>query len=185
MKTTSMKLRIKNTDTTIKLISWIQILGGILGLGVMGYLLLQTGTINGPILLIFIIGIGLFSFCIYSGKRLLKDTEKTTALILSIINQVLQIFQWGIFGFAFAYSSGLELTVGFSGGSFKFDFSILTSNFQMTIWGDGDFLFKVNIIAILLIFCLADILNELKEGIPMIERSQEIKNEEHEGVVEA
>src|SRR5688572_14400055 len=105
-----MRLRIKNTTLTLQIISWLQIVGGVSGLGLVAYLMLQTGTINGAILLIFVIGLGLFSFSIYSGKRLLTDETKRTAIILSIINQVVQLFQWSLFGFALSYSSGAEIT---------------------------------------------------------------------------
>ena len=88
-----MRIRIKSTTLTLQIISWLQIVGGVTGLGLVAYLMLQTGTINRAILLIFLIGLGLFSYSIYSGKRLLTDPEKGTGIVLSIINQVVQLFQ--------------------------------------------------------------------------------------------
>jgi len=48
-----MKLRIKSTNLTVKIIGWLQIIGGIAGIGLMAYLMLNTGEINGALLLIF------------------------------------------------------------------------------------------------------------------------------------
>jgi hypothetical protein len=60
-----MKLRIKNTELTLKIISWLQIIGGIIGIGLIIYSLLNTGELNGPLLFIFLTGISLFIFSIY------------------------------------------------------------------------------------------------------------------------
>lgn len=157
-----MRLRIKNTILTIKIISWLQIIGGVTGIGLVAYLMLQTGTINGAILLIFIIGLGLFIYSIYSGKRLLTDENKTTGIILSIVNQIVQLFQWSMFGYGLTYSSGAELALGVQGLSFKFNFAALISSFKMAINTNDEFFIKINIIAVLLIFVLVDILKELK-----------------------
>ena len=170
-----MILRIKNTGLTIKIISWLQIVGGVTGLGLVAYLLLNTGTINGPVLLIFLTGLGLFSYSIYSGKRLLTDDNKKTGIILSIINQALQIVQWSMFGYAFVYSAGAELTIGLQETTFKFNISALISSFQMSIKSDSEFLFKINVIAILVIYVLVDILNELTDNADM---KTEIQTEE-------
>lgn len=55
-----MRLRIKSTKLTLQIISGLQIVGGITGLGLVAYLMLQTGPINGAILLIFLMGLALF-----------------------------------------------------------------------------------------------------------------------------
>jgi len=149
-----MKLRIKSTALTLKIISWIQIIGGIIGLGLMVSLLLKTGTISGALLLIFIIGIGLFWYSIYSGKRLLTDEKKCTATILSIINQAIQIFQWNMFGYGFSYCSGAELTLGVQGESLDLTFAASVSTFNMSMNNNDEPFLKINFIAILLIFML-------------------------------
>ena len=158
-----MKLRIKSTPLTLKIISWLQIIGGVTGLGLMAYLMLQTGEINGPILMIFLIGLTLFSYSIYSGKRLLTDSEKGTAIILSIINQAMQLLQWSLFGYGLSYSSGAELALGIEGLSFKFNFSAIVSTFKMAINTNDEEFIKVNLVAIFVIFVLVDIMKESKE----------------------
>ena len=158
-----MKLRIKSTKLTLQIISWLQIIGGVTGLGQIAYLMLTTGTINGGILLIFQIGLGLFLFSIYSGKRLLSDENKMLGITLSIINQVPQIFQWKIFGSGITYSSGAELTIGIEMLSLKFNFSAIFSKFNMAIKSGDEVFIKLNLIAALIIFVLVDILKELKK----------------------
>jgi hypothetical protein len=157
-----MKLRIKNTTLTLKIISWLQIGGGITGLLLMAYLMLKTGAINGGILLIVLTGIGLFWYSIYSGKRLLTDTEKRTALILSIINYAVQVIQWSISGYGIAYNSGIEATLGIEGMMIKFNFAIFFTTFKMFISSGDEFFIKINFIAILIIVVLIDIIKELK-----------------------
>lgn len=158
-----MRLRIKSTTLTLQIISWLQIVGGVTGIGLVAYLMLQTGTINGAILLIFLVGLGLFSYSIYSGKRLLTDADKVTGIILSIINQVVQLFQWSMFGYGLSYSSGAEITLGVQGLTFKFNFAAIVSTFKMAINTDDEFFIKLNLIAILIIFVLVDIMKELKD----------------------
>jgi hypothetical protein len=158
-----MRLRIKSTKVTLQIISWLQIVGGVTGLGLVAYLMLKTGTINGPILFIFLMGLGVFSYSIYSGKRLLTDAEKGTGIVLSIINQAVQVFQWSLFGYGISYSSGAEITLGIQGLTFNFNFAAIVSTFKMAINTDDEFFIKINFIAILIIFVLADIMKELKE----------------------
>ena len=158
-----MKLMIKNIPVTLKLVGWLQIVGGLTGLGLVAYLMLQTGTINGPVLLIFMIGLGLFSYSIYAGKRLLTDQHKITGIVLSIINQVLQIFQWSMFGHGFSYSSGGELTLSIKGLAVNFHFSAIMSTFKMAINSDDEFFFKINLMAILVIAVLTVVLKELTD----------------------
>ena len=157
-----MRLRINSTRLTLQIISWLQMTGGVTGLGLVVYLMLQTGAINGAILLIFLIGLALFSYSIYSGKRLLTDEKKETAIVLSIINQMLQVFQWSIFNYGLSYSSGAEITLGVEGLTFKFNFAAVVSTFKMVINSDDEFFIKINLVAILIIFVLVDILNESK-----------------------
>ncbi|GET31571.1 hypothetical protein PbJCM13498_04340 [Prolixibacter bellariivorans] len=156
-----MKPRIKNTHFTLTIIGWLQVVGGIAGLGLMAYLMLKTGTINGAILLMFLLGLGLYGFSIYSGKRLLTDGDKKTGIILSIINQVPQIIQWSLLGYALTYASGFQLAIGMANTGLSFGFSI--SSFKMAINSGGDFLFRVNFTAIVVIGVLANILAELKQ----------------------
>jgi hypothetical protein len=140
-----MQLRIKNTKLTLQLIAWIQIVGGIIGLYIMAKLMLQTANVSGGLLLILMIGIMLFMYSIYCGKKLFTNKNKIPALIYSIINYVLQIFQWYLFGYGFTYSSGLEIAAGVQANELKFNFG-LSSNFAMSIQtSDANFV-KINLL---------------------------------------
>lgn len=164
-----MKLRIKSTNLTVKIIGWLQIVGGITGIGLMAYLMLNTGEINGALLLIFLIGLALFIFSIYTGKQLLNERSLKIGIILSIINQVFQLIQFKIAGYGLSYSSGSELLIGFSDNTI-FNFAIITSSFNMSINTDGfEFTFMVNLMAIFILVVLFDIWEELRPE----ERSEE------------
>lgn len=163
-----MRFRIRNTNVTLKLISWLQIIGGVTGLGLIGKLLLQTGTVNGPLLLIFIVGLSLFIFSLYSGKRLLLDIDKVDSIKLSLLNQLLQLFHWSLLGYGFSYSSGASLLLGFRGLSIDFNFSLIVSSFYMFINSDNEYFVKVNIVALFAIVALYDILKE-KEMLRSVE----------------
>lgn len=148
-----MMLNNKKTDLVLKGISWLQIIGGITGLILIGNLLLQTGTLSGPLLLIILIGISLFIYSIYAGRKLFKGNQKN-GIILSVINQILQLFQWSLFGYGLSYSSGAQISIGLKGLKVVADFSVFVSKFEMYINSSKDVYVKVNIIAVLLIITL-------------------------------
>jgi len=158
-----MQLRIKNTALTIIIIGWLQIIGGITGLGLMAYLMYNAGSLNGALLLLLLIGLSLFIFSIYSGKKLLTCQDKRPGIIFSMINQLLQVFQVSMFGFAFCYSSGIELATGFQGMDIKFNVAVVTSNFQMIIRSTTEGYFKINIIPVIVLLTLYSIWLELNK----------------------
>jgi hypothetical protein len=158
-----MNFILKKSDLVTKIIAWIQIAGGIMGLGVIAYLMLNTGTINGALLLIFIVGLSLFIFSIYCGNILLQRNEVRRGIILSLVNQALQFVQWSMFGWGLSYNSGLNLAIGLKGTSIDARLNIIASNFQMSINSDDTFLFKVNILAVWLFIILLKIYHKPME----------------------
>jgi hypothetical protein len=157
-----MKLIFKNLNLLLKIISWIQIIGGIAGLALMAYLMLRTDTINGPVLFIFLIGIGLFIFSIYCGKTLLSKNELQKGIILSLINQGLQFIQWCILGYGISYSSPWQFLIGLKGPlSFDLNLSIISTFYMSYNTSDGFFL-KINLIAIFTFVVLINIYKKLK-----------------------
>lgn len=152
-----MKIWLKNLKITMIIIGSIQIIGGITGLGLIAWLLLRTGNITGPVLLIYIVGLTLFIFSIYCGRLLFGKTGLKLGLVLSIINMLLQIIQFQINGNGITYSSGINLAIGLE-NAFKIDFGIITSIFQMSIGADDAVtIFKVNLAAVFLIWILLDV----------------------------
>lgn len=158
-----MKIRSVNI---LKLIGWIQIIGGITGLGLIGYLLLQTVEITGAILLIYLIGISLFIFSIYTGNTLVFSLDKSRGLVLTIINQLLQLIQFSILGYGISYSSGAELLIGLKGRSLDFNFAIVVSTFIMSINSNHVFLIDVNLFAVLILVISIILYNRLKMNSP-------------------
>lgn len=148
-----------------QIISWLQIVGGILGLGLIANLMLHTETINGPVLLILLIGLTLYIYSVYAGSKLLMEKHTTTGIIHSIINQGLQLFQWGICGYEFLYSSGAAVTVGIEGLTLRMQLTVLTSKFDMAINSGDGFFFKINLLALVIIFILIHIVREQKGAI--------------------
>jgi len=157
-----MNFFVKHATITLKIIGWIQIIGGITGLYLIAYLLLRTDAITGPVLLLFLIGLGLFIFSIYCGTKLLFSHSIQTGIILSLINQALQFLQWGMFGYELVYSSGMELVIGLKGLSLSGNFAVVTSNFAMEINSTGTFLLKINLIAVFIFIVLITIYRNLK-----------------------
>jgi hypothetical protein len=159
-----MKYRIKNTKTTLLIISIYQIIGGLFGLGAIAWILLRTSTINGVLLLIFFIAVGLYSFSIKSGCVLLRKDYKR-GLIFSIINQFIQIISIAIGGFKYSYYSGGMIDIGFNftdGFKFNFDFGLISKfNFAINV-DEKDYFLYVNILAIFLLKVLFDLYRELK-----------------------
>src|SRR6185312_8988857 len=95
----------------LKGLAYYQIIGGVLGICLTIWLLAQTGTITGLVIILFSVALGLYSFSIYSGQQLLKGNTKK-GLRLSVINQILQTINFAISGFAYKYVAGLMLYVG-------------------------------------------------------------------------
>ena len=102
--------KIKNKDTKLKVLGYYQLIGGIAGLALTFYLITQTATITGLILILYLIALGLYSFSIYCGVQVLKN--KKHSLHISLINQYLQLISFAMLGYGFKYVSGLLLSVG-------------------------------------------------------------------------
>jgi len=174
-----MKYRIKNTKITIIILAIYQILGGLAGLWITSWLLLNTQNISGGALLIFITAIFLYYFSIKCGSILLRYEYKR-GLIYSMIHQALQIIGIGFGGYAYTYSSGGKLIFGpdFTNGiNFRFDFALASQfNFSINI-ADKVYFLYVNILALFLLYLFWDLYKEIilgkeKESTPPKEKTE-------------
>ncbi|MDQ2180192.1 hypothetical protein [Marinifilum sp. D714] len=158
-----MKYRIKDTKTTLKIIGIYQILGGIFGLCISGWLLMRTGQINGPILLIFLVAIGLYLFSIQSGNLILQKNRVKRGIIYSMIHHAIQVIAISTGEYKYEYYSGAKGTIGFEfTKGFEFNFGIGLSEFNFTINSDsGELFLFVNIFAIIVLIVLNDIYKDL------------------------
>jgi hypothetical protein len=157
-----MKSIFKNLNLLIKIIGWMQIVGGVVGLGLMASIMVKTETISGIILFLFLTGLSLFIFSIYCGTTLLSKNTVYKGLILSLFNQALQFVQWCLFGYGLSYSAPLQFLIGIK-GSLSFDFNMaIASTFNMSFNTSDDYFLKINLIAILVFIILLKIYRRLK-----------------------
>ena len=157
-----MKLRIKNTKTTLRVIAIYQIIGGILGFGMMAWLLLHTNEITGPVLFIFCLAFVLFGFSIQAGNLLLQGSKLKIGLIFSILLQFLQVIAMDLGDYAYEFTSGARAVIGLDfGGEFQFDLGAALSTFSLSInASETEFFIKINIIAFFILAILFDIYEE-------------------------
>lgn len=148
--------------TQLKQLAYYQNAGGIIGLIMVIWLIAQTTTITGLIILIFILAGGLYSFSIYCGRLLLKG-DYDLGLKLSTINQALQIFSFALFGFAFRFVAGLYIGIGIDyTNDFNIKFLFSLSDFQISINRDKELItLGFNFLAIFLI----QYIMRIKDGI--------------------
>lgn len=165
----------KASKIRLRILAWYQIIGGIAGLLTVMWLMMRTDQVNGAIMLIFLLAITLYIFSIYCGRLLFND-KYLLGLKLSLINQVIQIPQIAVLGYAFWYVSGLMLTIGISAGSpgFSFNFHFfLTSTFQISIaTEETQVILAVNLVAIYGVYFVRDLKNTISNEKRTFEQEQ-------------
>jgi len=133
-----MKFRIKNTKTTINIIGYYQIVGGIVGIisAVMA-LFRWTNAINGPLLLIYLFAFFLFAFSIQSGNLILQKNRQKKGIIYSMILQGLQIVLIAVGGNKYEFYSGIQTAFGFNfTNEFELQGNAAISGFNFSINSD-------------------------------------------------
>ena len=176
-----MKLRIKSTETTIRILGIYQVVGALFGYYIIASILLQTGEINGVLLLFYLIAVALYSLSFKAGSLLIRKEHKR-GLLLSILNQIFQIFAVGVGAYTYNFISGARMGGGIDftdGFEMKLDFE-LTSKFSFA-WNSGEeYYMYVNVLAIILIYVFIDIYEELfKKQKTVIVTEKEEKSEIH------
>lgn len=158
-----MKLRIQSTETTLLLLGIYQIIGALGGFYIIANLLLTTQAINGPLLLIFILAVGLYILTLKAGILLIKKEYKA-GIIVCMISQALQLIGIAFGGYKYIFASGAKLFAGFNfteGFLFNFDFSI-SSTFTMMIGvSDKEYYIYLNLLAVFLLYLFNNIYLEI------------------------
>ena len=156
----------------IKIIGLFQIIGGIIGLGVFSWLAAVQQNVNLFLLLLYVFIVSLYGYSMFSGIMLFRNPA--TGLRLTLINQILQIFQISLLGYAYKYVSGFGFVVGFDiTNNFIFNFNFEISSFLMHFdAGDETLFVKINILAILLAYY----------SIVLLERYQAIMNDKEAAI---
>lgn len=165
----------KDIKSKIKGLAIYQIAGGIIGIGLTIWLIAQTVTITGLVILIFILAAGLYSLSIYCGQQLLKGKIKS-GLKLSTINQALQVINFAVLGFAFKFVAGLILSIGIDyTNDFNFTFNFSLSEFQFNINSDKELVtVGFNVVAIYLVYLIDKLQQEIENRETLFMASQHI-----------
>ncbi len=165
----------KNTDIQIKILAYYQIIGGVIGIGLVVWLALQTVNILVLKVLLLGVGLGLYSFSIYCGYHLLSYTNKES-FRLSAINQALQILSFSLLGYSFKYIAGIEFIIGMNLTSetlFTFNFAFFFSEFQISFTGDEDVAkMGINLIPMLIMYFINKLEQKIKQSQPIFEVSE-------------
>lgn len=136
----------------------IEIVGGCIGIIIIlsKYLgsLVGLSDENTNLSLIFIlISTSLYIISIMAGYLLLK--HKKSGLILSIFNQIIQLFEFILGSFKYLFVSGLSLSFGMLDNKLIYTYHI-GSSFNLTILNNSHhFYLKVNILAFALLIYFA------------------------------
>ncbi|MGN6617799.1 MAG: hypothetical protein ACTHJ5_11550 [Ilyomonas sp.] len=143
------------------------------GLGITIWLIAQTATITGLILLLYLFAFALYSYSIYCGTLLLK--KKKDGLVHSSVNQYLQLVNFAVLGFGFKYVSGLLLSVGIdltSSLNIKFNLGLMSS-WEMNINSDTERIeVNLNLIALFVILFI----DKLKKSREQYENEVQLQN---------
>jgi hypothetical protein len=140
-----------------------QVAGGAVGLVLIIWAMLNNQQLAGLLILVYLFMLLFFIFSIYCGILCLKKNKN--ALRLSLINQILQVIGFAMFGFAFQFAAGIYLTAGidltesfnlkFGAGVSKFDFKINNETQRLEV--------NFNFIALGLIIFIERIKKQIKE----------------------
>jgi len=139
-----------------------QIAGGSIGCLLILWAILNNTTID---LSLFVYGFMIIfsGFSIYCGIICFKT--KIIAVKLSLINQVLQVIGFAMFGLAFKYSAGVYVTAGLNlSESFNFIFGAGFSRFEFAFNADHHVReIDVNFVALPLIIFIESLKNHIKQ----------------------
>ena len=162
----------KSSKIKLRILAWYQIIGGLCGVLMFLWILIQTDQIHGLSWVIFSIILILYCFSIYSGWLLFGD-RLIFGLKLSIINQWLQIVALTFVRFTYMYVAGMELFItidtanGFNLGIKYYLGSEATISFYNE---EKPFFIGVNLIALILVGLITKLRDTIK-------REKEIFNE--------
>ncbi|SIT83335.1 hypothetical protein [Pontibacter indicus] len=150
-------------NNQIRAIALYQIIGGILGIALTIWVMFSGEMVVDQMALrIGLFAGGLYIFSILCGRMLFRNLRR--GLVLSIINQVLQVVYFSFGAYGFQYVAGLRVGVGVDmveGWTLKFRLAL--SSFHFSIGDDLGLKFiGVNLVALFLIFWLERLLEKTK-----------------------
>lgn len=146
----------------LKVLAYYQIIGGIIGIGAIGYGLVMQ-PVTGGLLLVFALACTLYVFSGWCGWILLKNTDK--GLFFSLINQILQVIVFVFGAYAFKYVAGVSLLVALNlteGHNLAFNFDLSSFQFNFNSQTEG-ILIGVNVVAFYLVYFISLARDKVKE----------------------
>ena len=152
----------KRIQNKLSIFGYYQILGGIIGLGLLIWLLLNLTSFYSLLLIIIVPAFILFSFSIYCGILLLKKPK--VGIKLSLINQCLQLFSFSLGGYTYLYFSGLYFTVGLDlTESMNFLFNFGVSSWTLNINTNSPAIeLKFNLVAFYLVIAIQKLRKQIE-----------------------
>ena len=144
--------------TISRIISLSLLLGGLFGVGMQVYFLgvpAANGVLNIWSTLSLVLFVALFSLCIVAGWRLWRggrDWKRLGEMLLA-----LQILAFSYGGFGYAFYSGFQIIVGWTGSQIGFKADLGSWGLLMIQGSDNQFRFTVNVAAIVMLIALRKI----------------------------
>jgi len=159
---TELLSEIKKKRNILKGIGILEIIGGITGIGLIIWFLLQGFEMNSYSFIIFLIAIIFYSYSIFAGIILFKKTEK--GISHSWIIQFIQILGISFNGITYVFTSGGNLMLGYNWTENNLTFNLgIASEFDLSISQDVNNFIQINLIAIIIIYILDKTLKSLSE----------------------
>lgn len=140
-----------------------QLLGGLYGFFLSVNLFISLPPFSFVTDLLVLIALLLYGFSIYCGVLLFQQKER--GLLLSRINQCLQLAGFYVLGYGFSYIAGFFISINLNftegiGISFNFGSSAWQINFHQQ---SDEITFGFNVLALLIIFFINTTLKKVKE----------------------
>ncbi|MBC3539350.1 hypothetical protein ACFSC6_17420 [Rufibacter sediminis] len=151
------------TSPLVSFLAFYQLAGGALGLGLFLKLIPQLHNPSTSTWVGILLAALLYSYSIFCGFSLLKRTRR--AIGASLVNQVLQVFSFGMGGLAYNFVAGVKVGVGIEFlSSWLFKLRLSLSSFQFSLNANtGASFVSVNLLALLLIYLLERARDEAQE----------------------
>ena len=153
---------IRRKRNILKGIGILEIVGGITGIGLIVWFLLQGFQMNSYSFIIFLIAIIFYSYSVFAGIILFKKTEK--GISHSWIIQFIQIIGISFNGITYVFTSGGNLMLGYNWTENNLTFNLgIASEFDLSISQNVNNFIQINLIAIVIIYLLDKTLKSINE----------------------
>lgn len=153
----------KQLRKQVTVLALYQITGGILGILLTLWVMFRGELVlTQQVLRFSLFAAALFVFSILCGRMLFRNPPR--GLVLSLLNQVLQVVYFTFGEYGFQYVAGLRIGFGFDMvGSWTFKFRVALSSFQFDFGtATGQKFIGINLVALFLIFWIERLLEQGK-----------------------